>query len=132
MPKSSRRGRPSVPMRTFAGLRSRCAKPCEWKASTASATWISRSAICRGGERGRRLRIPIERLTLDMLEGDERVAERVVNAEHRDDRRMVERLEPSRLRQEMATRLGVLRVAEDLQRDGAIARFVVRAPDVGG
>src|SRR5881396_2386077 len=72
------------------------------------------------GERGRRLRIPIERLTLDMLEGDERVAERVVDAEHRDDRRMVERLEPSRLRQEMATRLGVFRVAKDLEGDGAI------------
>ena len=84
------------------------------------------------GERGRRFRIPVERLTLDVLERDERVAQRLVNAEHRDDRRMVERLEPSRLRQEMATRLGVLRVAEDLQRDGAIARFVVRAPDVGG
>ena len=118
-------------MRTFDGLRSRCTKPCAWKASTASASWIRRSAIFRGGESGTRPGELIERLALDVLEGDERVAERVVDAEDRHDGRMVERLQSPRLREEVTPRIRIVRIAKDLQRDGAVARFVVGAPDVG-
>jgi hypothetical protein len=82
--------------------------------------------------RQRRARELIERLAFDVLERDERVAERLVDAEHRDDRRMVERLQASRLREEVTARVGVLRIAEDLQGDRAVARLVVGAPDVRG
>src|SRR5688500_1898193 len=73
----------------------------------------------------------IERLALDVRERDERVAQRLVDAQHRNDRGMVERLEASRFGEEVTPRIRIARVAKDLQRDGAIARFVVCTPDVG-
>ena len=110
-------------------MRSRCTKPCEWNASIGVRELDQEERDLP--RRERRTGELIERLALDVRERDERVAERLVDAQHRNDRGMVERLEASRLRQEVASRIRVMRVAEDLQRDGAIARFVVRAPDVG-
>jgi hypothetical protein len=108
-------------MSTFAGLRSRCTKPCEWNASTASAILDQQQRDLARCERSAALRDLVEWLTLDVLERDERVAQRLVDAEHRDDRWVVERLETARLREEVVSRVGIGRTAEDLHRDGAVA-----------
>ena len=129
MPKSLMRTNPSLSIRTFAGLRSRCSTPCACAAARPAHNCRPMSTTFSGGSRPTRRSSAARSSPSDELHREEDHALRFADVEHAAHGRVRNLAGEPHLGEDPLAR-GRTRGFDDLQRDLGFEHEIVRAPDI--